>query len=118
MMRETMQEIAAFQQWLEHALPSYYLAFLLETQEGLHGEQVLLYGAGSLLERNDTYETQQYCPGFITIGDDSGGRAVMLALDGLDRAVYLVGHGVMQRDEFELAAGDFHAWLAADCPVD
>lgn len=117
-MPETLQEILAFQQWLGHALPPYYLAFLKGAQEGLRGEQVLLYGADSLLERNETYETQQYCPGFISIGDDSGGRAVMLALDGLDHAVYLVGHGVMQRDEFELAAGDFHAWLAADCPVD
>ena len=70
------------------------------------------------MERNETYETRQFCPGFITIGDDGGGRAVMLALDEDERAVYLVGHGSMQRDDFELAAEDFHAWLAADCPVD
>ena len=110
--------IAAFQQWLGHALPPYYLAFLQGWEEGVCGEQVLLYGADSLMERNATYETQQYCPGFITIGDDSGGRAVMLALDGSDRAVYLVGHGSMQRADFERAAEDATAWLAADCPVD
>ena len=37
--------------------------------------------------------------------------------DGADRAVYLVGHGSMQRDDFELAADDFASWLAADCPL-
>ncbi len=110
--------IAAFQHWLGQALPPYYLAFLQGREEGYCGEQVLLYGAESLLERNATYETQPYCPGFIAIGDDGGGRAVMLALDGPDRAVYLVDHGSMQRDDFELAAEDFHAWLAAACPVD
>jgi hypothetical protein len=113
-----MQRIEHFQQALGHALPAHYLRFLQDWQEGLRGEQVLLYGAESLMERNETYDTQQSCPGFITIGDDSGGRAVMLALDGDDRAVYLVGHGSMQRDDFERVAADFHAWLAAACPVD
>lgn len=112
------QDIDALQRWLGHALPEYYLRFLQDWQEGIRGEQVLLYGADSLLERNATYETQLSCPGYINIGDDSGGRAVMLALDGGDRAVYLVGHGSMQRDDFERVADDLHAWLADDCPLD
>ncbi|SDG83949.1 SMI1/KNR4 family protein [Janthinobacterium sp. YR213] len=117
-MSKTMQEIDVFQQALGHTLPAYYLAFLKDWHEDMRGEQVLLYGAESLLERNETYDTQQSCPGYMTIGDDSGGRAVMLALDGAERAVYLVGHGSMQRDDFELAADDFASWLAADCPLD
>ena len=114
----SQQEIEAFERWLGQALPAYYLRFLQDWQEGLRGEQVLLYGAESLVERNETYDTLQSCPGYITIGDDSGGRAVMLALDDGDRAVYLVGHGSMQRDDFEVAANDFTSWLAADCPLD
>ncbi|MEG2031424.1 MAG: SMI1/KNR4 family protein [Janthinobacterium sp.] len=112
-----MQRIEDFQQALGHALPAYYKGFLQHWQESMRGEQVLLYGVDSLRERNETYETQQFCPGYMTIGDDSGGRAVMLALDGVDRAVYLVGHGSMQRDDFERVADDFAAWLAADCPL-
>ncbi|MCX7291055.1 SMI1/KNR4 family protein [Janthinobacterium sp.] len=111
------QAIDAVQRWLGHTLPAYYLAFLKDWHEDMRGEQVLLYGAESLRERNETYDTQQACPGYVTIGDDSGGRAVMLALDGGDRAVYLVGHGSMQRDDFERVADDFHAWLADGCPV-
>ena len=113
----SQQETEALERWLGRVLPAYYLRFLQDWQEGLRSEQVLLYGAESLLERNETYDTQQSCPGYITIGDDSGGRAVMLALDDGDRAVYLVGHGSMQRDDFELAADDFMSWLAADCPL-
>lgn len=112
------QVIDAVQRWLGHALPAHYLRFLQDGQEGMRGEQVLLYGAESLMERNETYDTLQSCPGYITIGDDSGGRAVMLALDGASTAVYLVGHGSMQREDFELVAEDFHAWLADGCPVD
>ncbi|WP_198043894.1 SMI1/KNR4 family protein [Janthinobacterium sp. 1_2014MBL_MicDiv] len=114
----SVQDIDAVQRALGCALPAHYLHFLQGWQERLLGAQVLLYGADSLMERNATYETPLSCPGYIAIGDDSGGRAVMLALDGEDRAVYLVGHGSMQRDDFELAAADFAAWLAADCPVD
>jgi hypothetical protein len=110
-------ESDALKQALDHVLPAYYAAFLEDWEEGLRGGQVLLYDADSLMERNATYETQLSCPGYLTIGDDSGGRAVMLALDGGDRAVYLVGHGSMQRDDFELAADDFASWLAADCPL-
>jgi hypothetical protein len=117
-MSETMQKIDALQRWLGHALPAHYLRFLQGWQEDIRGEQVLLYGVESLMERNETYDTLQSCPSYMTIGDDSGGRAVMLALDGGDRAVYLVGHGSMQRDDFELAADDFTSWLAADCPLD
>ena len=114
----SQQETEAFKRRLGHALPAYYLRFLQGWQEGLRGEQVLLYGAESLVERNETYDTLQSCPGYITIGDDSGGRAVMLALDDGDRAVYLVGHGSMQYDDFERLADDFTSWLAADCPLD
>ena len=112
------QDIDAVQRWLGRALPAHYLCFLQDWQEGMRGEQVLLYGAESLIERNETYDVPQSCPGYLAIGDDSGGRAVMLALDGASTAVYLVGHGSMQRDDFELAADDFAAWLADDCPVD
>ena len=112
------QDADALERWLGHALPAHYLNFIKDWQEGLCGEQVLLYGLESLRERNETYDTQQSCPGYLSIGDDSGGRAVMLALDGMDCAVYLVGHGSMQRDDFERVADDFHAWLADDCPVD
>ena len=112
------QDIHAFEQALGQALPACYRRLLNDGLEGLRGERVLLYGAGSLMERNATYDTQQACPGFITIGDDSGGRAVMLALANESTAVYLVGHGSMQRDDFEPLADDFTAWLVADCPVD
>ena len=113
----SLPKIDAIEQALGHALPACYAAFLGEWEEGLRGGQVLLYGADSLMERNATYETQLSCPGFIAIGDDSGGRAVMLSLDGVSTAVYLVGHGSMQRDDFEQAADDFTSWLAADCPL-
>ena len=32
----------------------------------LASDSILLYGLSSLVERNETYETKRYCPGFIT----------------------------------------------------
>jgi hypothetical protein len=38
-----------------------------------------VYGVADLAERNATFETAGYCPGFLLIGDDSGGRGFLLS---------------------------------------
>lgn len=46
------------------------------------GEEVLLYGLPGLPERNETYELEEYLPGWFTLGDDSGGNQFLMKLDG------------------------------------
>ena len=112
--------IDALEAWLGAPLPAAYARFLLTHEEGVIGEQVSLYTAAMLMERNQTYETREYCPGYLAIGDDSGGRAVVmpLAADIPFGPLYLVGHGYMSPDGFEPIAQPFEAWLRAGCPVD
>ena len=54
-----------------------------------------------------------YCPGYLAIGDDSGGRAVVMALDDHRQALFLVDHGAMTPDCFEPLAPSLEAWLEA-----
>ena len=49
-----------------------------------------------MLERNRAFETL-YRPGYPAIGDDSGGRAVVMALRS-PQALFLVDHGAMTPD--------------------
>jgi hypothetical protein len=54
------------------------LSALLRSTDGFHSETVLIYGTNHLPERNRTFEVDRYCLGFIAIGDDGGGRAILL----------------------------------------
>ncbi len=111
-----MTALAKFAGWLGAALPPQYEDYLLSVdgRENSVGG-VLLYAVSSLIERNETYEVRRYCPGHFTVGDDGGGRAVVLRLD--DGAVHLVDHGAMTPECMTPIGGSFRDWYAADCPL-
>jgi len=80
------------------------------------GDYCLLYGQADIAERNSTYEVQSYLPGWVAIGDDGGGKALLMRLDG-SPAVYFCGHGAIGSLDPELVTNSFTDWLAADCPA-
>lgn len=93
-------ELDALEAWLGRPLPTAFVATLEQYGGRLVEPGLLLYAADELLERNRTFETSLYCPGYLAIGDDSGGRAVMMALGGHRQALFLVDHGAMTPDCF------------------
>ena len=80
------------------------------------GEFVLLYGQSMIEERNQTYELERYLPGWFTIGDDSGGVALLMNLDGSD-GVYQCDQGALGSLEPERFADSFQDWLNDECPT-
>src|SRR2546429_3087481 len=98
--RETV--IEEIERWAGKALPGFYRHFLLTHEEKIIGQQVNLYAAEWVIERNETYQTKEYCPGYITIGDDSGGRAFVISFADIPCSVFVVDHGYMNPDGFEL----------------
>lgn len=104
--------------WAEAELQDQYL-YLLSARGGEYlSDSVLLYDADDVIERNETYESKAYCPGFLTIGDDGGGRAVVIALGKEPSPVYVVGHGSMSRDDFVQVAANLSSWVSSGAPVD
>lgn len=81
------------------------------------GELAYFYALADLLERNQTYETREYCPGWLTIGDDSGGSAIVVAPDKWPTPAYLVGHGSMSRADFVEVAADLDEWVRSGCEL-
>ncbi|SEF30541.1 hypothetical protein SAMN03159371_04869 [Variovorax sp. NFACC28] len=81
------------------------------------GELAYFYAFADLLERNETYETREYCPGWLTIGDDGGGSAIVVAPDKWPTPVYLVGHGSMSRSDFVEVADDLDEWVRSGCKL-
>ena len=117
-LRTFESDIEKVEAWLGATLPAEYVKFLKSHTEWIIGEQICLYSVTSLIERNETYETLDYCPGYLAIGDDSGGRAVIIPLAEPLKDVYLVGQGDMDRNGFKLLPLPFSEWLRSGCPVD
>jgi hypothetical protein len=113
-----MDAIRSVERWLAAPLPRDYVAFLAtHTEDALFGDRYIFYDATSLIERNTTFASKVYCPGYIIIGNDSGGRAVVIPIDRPLGEVFLVDHGAMTPDCFVKMAQPFHEWLAEGCPL-
>lgn len=110
--------VAEVERWAQCPLPSIYRQLLPSFRDEIVGEQVLLYPPEVVVERNETYQTKLYCPGYMTIGDDSGGRAVIISLSDPECRVFLVGHGSMDPRDFVPLNMTLARWLDADCPID
>lgn len=88
------------------------LVALWKLKDGLLSEEgVAVYSAGCVGERNITYEVAQYAPGFVLIGDDSGGRGFLLRADDPGSAVFSSDLGDLDPAGFEVESTDFASWI-------
>ncbi|HVI47653.1 MAG TPA: SMI1/KNR4 family protein [Chitinophaga sp.] len=102
-------------------LPGAYTAFLLEQQlktSRLFTDLILLYGTDELEEQNKLYEVQHYLPAYLTIGDDSGGQAILLHTTGEDQTVYITGHGALDEGSMAVLSNDFISWVRGGYSAD
>ncbi|HST62994.1 MAG TPA: SMI1/KNR4 family protein [Longimicrobium sp.] len=103
-------QIRASAESLGLEFPGFYAEVLRECNGFTTDKGLLLYSAEDLAERNETFEVRAYAPGFLAIGDDSGGRSILIALDG-SATVYIVDQGSMDPDEFIEVSPDLLEWL-------
>ncbi|WEH13837.1 hypothetical protein [Streptomyces sp. VNUA24] len=74
---------------------------------------VTVYSAECIGERNTTYEVARYAPGFVLIGDDSGGRGFLLRHDVPDSAVFSSDLGDLDPADFAVESSDFTSWIGS-----
>lgn len=70
-----------------------------------------MYSAASIVERNVTYEVADYAPGFVLIGDDSGGRGFLVRVGDPDSQVFSSDLGDLDPADFEIEAADVPSWI-------
>ena len=114
--KQRLDSINSIETWLGKPLPTDYVRFLESHEEQCFGDQVYLYSAEALIERNETYETQTYCPGYISIGDDSGGRAIVISVAEPLKKIFIVDYGSMSPCDFHEIPQDFDTWISNGCP--
>ncbi|MCX4744230.1 hypothetical protein OG455_01650 [Kitasatospora sp. NBC_01287] len=93
------------------SLPASLLA-LWSVRDGLLAASgIAVYSAGCIGERNATYEVAQYAPGFLLVGDDSGGRGFLLRAGDPDSAVFSSDLGDLDPADFDVVFADFASWI-------
>lgn len=100
---------------LGERLPEEYRWFLRATNGISLDNGLILYPSDDLVERNETLEVALYAAGYLAIGDDSGGRAVLVPFTG--SGVYLVDQGSMDPSDMREIASSFRQWVTEGCPL-
>ncbi|MBG9910255.1 hypothetical protein ABD83_02005 [Bacillus xiamenensis] len=100
---------------LNMLLPHAYKVLLKQSNGCSIGGDLLLYGTKDMVERNATWEVQQYASGFVAIGDDGGGRVLLMRQGEGEKTVWIVDAGVMDPQHAELVAEDLLSWVSDGC---
>ncbi|MEK5298977.1 SMI1/KNR4 family protein [Bacillus sp. FSL R5-0659] len=103
---------------LNMQLPHAYKELLKQTNGCSVGGDVLLYGTEDMVERNATWEIQQYASGYAAIGDDGGGRVLLMRQAEEETKVWIVDAGVMDPQHAELVAEDLLSWVNEGCFIE
>lgn len=101
---------------LEPSVPAPLLTLWQLTDGLLTSAGVAVYAAGCIGERNATYEVAQYAPGFVLVGDDSGGRGFLLRADDPGSPVFSSSLGDLGPEDFHVESADFPSWIEAVRP--
>ena len=93
------------------------LAFV-EQQDGVpRADGLLLYGREDLAERNTTFEVANYVPGYLLVGDDSGGRGVLVSCAQPAHPVHICGLGALALEELTPLSDSLRLWAESGCPL-
>jgi hypothetical protein len=86
---------------------------LLTCSDGFFVPPVLMvYETSGIPERNTTYEVDLCLPGWLLIGDDSGGRGIFLDCTDQVGTIYIEHLGSMFRSEARVLASHIPEWMA------
>ena len=73
---------------------------------------VKIYETSEIIERNQAYHVEENAKGYVLIGDDSGGRALLMSrTEGA--ATFICDMGFLDLDYFHPVADDFESWISA-----
>ena len=106
-------QLAELQGKLHTQLPDVYLQILNSANGFSLQSGVTIYSSDELIERNETFEVEKYALGYLAIGDDSGGRSIMIPLTS--NGVFLVDQGSMDPEDFERVSISLTDWISGGC---
>ena len=99
-------------------LPKSYLELIEQINGFVDNKGVKIYSIDEIEERNETYEVSEYLPGYVAIGDDSGGYLYLMKADSSSHTIYISDSGSLLLDENEdVLCNDFIEWIQDGCAL-
>lgn len=108
-------EIKEIENLLKLELPNVYKDLLRYTNGFSIGGGLVIYGTEDVVERNETWEVDEYASGFIVIGDDGGGNVFLMLQDTDEKEVLVIDSGDMNPSHANLVTSDFTKWVNSGC---
>ncbi|MGM0967492.1 MAG: SMI1/KNR4 family protein [Bacillota bacterium] len=103
---------------LNMVLPHAYKDLLKQTNGCSFGGEVLVYGTEDMVERNKTWEVQQYASVYVAIADDGGGQVFLMRQTEEEKRVWIVDSGVMDPQHAELMTENLLEWVSGGCIIE
>jgi hypothetical protein len=99
-------------------LPDAYLRLLTRTSGEVRADGFLLYSMGDLVERNEAFGVAEFLPGYLLIGDDSGGRGFfLLTAEQSESAVLMCDLGGLMPEYTSEIAPSLVCWEQDGFPI-
>ena len=108
-------EIQEVEDRMKVILPNTYKDLLRYTNGFSIGGESAIYGTEDILERNETWEVDEYASGYISIGDDGGGNVFLMLQNAEEKEVLGVDSGVMNPTYATIITSDFRKWVNSGC---
>lgn len=114
-----INEIMSAERELGIGLPKVYIDLLNSTNGLVNDNGIGVYGTDELIERNQTWEVNEYAKGYVAIGDDAGGKVLLMKYDINAREVIAVDSGYMNPyDKPEIITNNFEKWIYEGCVIE
>lgn len=79
------------------------------------GNGLFIYSSDEVVERNMTFGVQSQLINYFAIGDNSGGRIILMPFDGEN--VYLSDIGFMHQLNLQIIAKSLDDWVRLNCDL-
>lgn len=83
---------------------------------GMSGDNFDIFSPEEIEERNLTLEAQIYCPGFLVIASDAGGKVALLKQEFEADEIHTNYASSMQLSGMRSSGLGFNEWIARGCP--
>ncbi|MGE8005597.1 SMI1/KNR4 family protein [Lysinibacillus sp. NPDC093216] len=109
------KEIGSLEDKMNIRLPVPYRSLLKNANGFSIAGGVLIYGTEDLIERNETWEVNEYAKGYVAIGDDGGGNVFLMELNAKESKIFVLDCGDMNTQNATIIPLDFNSWIGSGC---
>ncbi|MBU3107990.1 SMI1/KNR4 family protein [Clostridium gasigenes] len=107
----TKEAIIKVEEEFGFKLPNEYKKFLFVTNGLSTNESISIFGTGDIIERNRTYEVQEYADGYVAIGRSGGDDFLLMSSEENTKVVLRVDCGGINPIYSHPFAEDFIEWV-------